>query len=173
MRLGLRGQLRRVWAPRGVKVRQPLELTYEWRYLALAVDGPGGRLSWCWLPNMKQEAVAAAIGHWRADGLAAAVWDGASSHRARLVREQARAQGLALVGLPPASPELNPAERVFEVLRGAVEGRVYGTLDAKMAAVERELATLAAQPERVRHLAGWDWISDALAALPSPFMALS
>jgi hypothetical protein len=167
MRLGLRGQLRRVWAPRGVQVRQRLELTYEWRYLALAVDGPAGRLSWSWLPNMQQEAVAAAVGRWRADGLDAAIWDGAPSHRARLVRERAQAHGLALVRLPPASPELNPAERVFEVLRGAVEGRVYGTLEAKIAAVERELAALAADPARVGRLAGWGWITEALASLPA------
>ena len=173
MRVGLRGQVRRVWAPRGVKVRQPLQLTYQWRYLALAVDGPAGRLSWCWLPNMKKEAVAEAVARWRADGLDAAVWDGAASHRARLVREQAQAQGLALVGLPPASPELNPAERVFELLRSAIEGRVYATLDAKVAAVERELATLAVDPARVRRLAGWPWITAALATLPAPFTAPS
>jgi hypothetical protein len=31
MRLGLRGTTRRVWGRRGVKVRQRLQLTDEWR----------------------------------------------------------------------------------------------------------------------------------------------
>jgi len=30
MRVGLIGQVRQVWVPRGVKVRQPVELKYEW-----------------------------------------------------------------------------------------------------------------------------------------------
>ncbi len=38
MRVGLIGQVRRVWAPRGVKVVQPLEYTYQWQYLALTVN---------------------------------------------------------------------------------------------------------------------------------------
>jgi hypothetical protein len=32
MRLGLRGVVRRVLAPKGVKVVQPLQLKYEWSY---------------------------------------------------------------------------------------------------------------------------------------------
>ena len=33
MRVGLIGQVRRVWAPRGVKVEQAVECKYEWEYL--------------------------------------------------------------------------------------------------------------------------------------------
>ena len=38
MRLGLRGQTRKVLAPKGVKVVQRLQLVYEWSYLVLAVS---------------------------------------------------------------------------------------------------------------------------------------
>lgn len=156
-----------MWAPRGVKVRQVLQLTYQWAYLALAVDGVSGRLWWAWQPNMKGVSVRQVVRAWRAAGLAALVWDGAPGHRARVVREV----GMKLVSLPPAAPELNPAERVFEELRRAVEGRVYATLADKQAAVERELAALAADPARVRRLAGWAWLR---AALPPPeYAALS
>ena len=47
-----------------------------------------------------------------------------------------------------------------------VEGTVYASLDEKVAAVERELQALAADPERVKSLAGWHWIDEAWAALP-------
>ena len=74
--------------------------------------------------------------------------------------------------MPPYSLELNPAERVFEELRRAVEGRVWGTVEAKVAAVDRLLQDLARSPERVRHLAGWAWIRAALSQLPlQPFPA--
>lgn len=152
--------------PRGVKIVQPLVLTYTWRYLALAVNGLTGTLRWSWLPTMRKEAVATAVADWQAGGIAALVWDGAASHRARMVREL----GLPLVTQPPAAPELNPAERVFEELRRAVEGRTYPHLTDKIAVVERELAALAADPDRLRRLTGWRWIQDALA---QPFLASS
>ena len=44
LRLGLRGTTRRVWGRRGVKVRQRLQLKYDWRYLFAAVDGQAGRI---------------------------------------------------------------------------------------------------------------------------------
>lgn len=159
MRVGLRGTTRRVWGRRGVKVYQPLQLSYQWRYLFLAVDGRAGSLHYCWIASLAADAVLAAVGGLqRATELAALVWDGAPSHRDGSVQ----ALGLPLIGLPPYSPELNPAERIFQELRRAVEGRVYATLDDKVAAVEAELAKLDADPTRVRSLAGWDWIEAAV-----------
>jgi hypothetical protein len=164
LRLGLHGRVRRVWAPRGVKVRQRVQLRYEWQYLALAVDPLGGTLSWRWLPNMKQAAVAEAASEWKAAGMAAVVWDGAPSHRAKTVRAVAP----TLVTQPPAAPELNPVERVFQELRRAAEGLVYATLGEKVAAVERELTALAADATRLTRLTGWGWIAANLARLPAP-----
>jgi len=160
MRLGLRGMVRRVWAPRGLKLRQAVQLVYEWRYLVLAVDGLKGRLWWRWTPSMKKEPLRAVLNEWQQDGLRALVWDGAPAHQSRLVREAE----LVLVRQPPAAPELNPAERVFEELRRAVEGRVYASLEAKAEAVEGVLRALAADPLAVQRLAGWPWIQDALTA---------
>ncbi len=57
LRLGLRGQVRRVLAPRGVKVVQPLQLRYEWAYLLLAVNPLSGSLKWKWIERMKQEQI--------------------------------------------------------------------------------------------------------------------
>jgi hypothetical protein len=161
MRVGLCGQVRRVWAPRGVKVRQRVQLRREWRYLALAVDGLRGTLRWCWIASMQGAAIAEAVKYWQDQGLEAVVWDGASGHRGPAVRQV----GLTLIQQPPAAPELQPAERVFEELRRAVEGKVHATLAEQVAAVERELQALAADPERVKGLAGWHWIQEAWATL--------
>jgi len=54
--------------------------------------------------------------------------------------------------LPAYSPELNPAERVFEAVRRHVEGRVYPKLQAKRDEVEAYLDEVKAAPERVRSL---------------------
>lgn len=168
MRVGLRGMVRRVWAPRGVKVRQAQALVYTWRYLAVALNGLTGMLHWAWLPNMKKEGLAQLVGDWQTAGVAALVWDGAASHRAHVVRDA----GLPLITQPPASPELNPSERLFQELRRHLEGRAYPDLDAKIARADAFLRDLAAAPGRLRALTGWAWIATALAPV-APFPAPS
>lgn len=168
MRLGLRGMVRRVWGRRGVKVRQRLQLVYEWRYLFLVVDGRKGALHWTWIDSMKAEAVGAAVYSLKhLTEVAAVVWDGAKSHRGELVR----GVGLPLIQLPPYSPELNPAERVFEEVRRWVEGKVYGSLEDKVEAATAYLTELESDPDRVRAIAGWHWIQQAVQALPTQIAA--
>jgi DDE superfamily endonuclease len=164
LRLGLRGTSRRVWGRRGVKIRQRLQLTYDWWSLFVAVDGQAGTVSWTWLDSMKAADLVPLMEALRTNApLDAIVWDGASSHRDDAVR----AVGVPLIDLPPYSPELNPAERLFEEVRRHVEGHIYATLADKVAAVNAFLDDLDADPARVRSLCGWDWINAAIATLPA------
>jgi DDE superfamily endonuclease len=164
-RIGLRGTMRRVWGRRGVKVHQRLQFRYEWAYLFAAVDARAGTIWWDWVDTMKAADLRPVLAEVRARGLLdALVWDGAPSH----ADADVRAAGLPLVALPPYSPELNPAERLFEEVRRRVEGTAYATLADKADAVEAFLRELDADPARVRSLCGWDWLTDALDALPAP-----
>jgi transposase len=167
MRVGLIGQVRRVWAPGGVKVRQKVEFKYEWEYLNLAVNGLEGTLYWEWTPNMKSEGIAKVVERWQAKGIEIMVWDRAPGHRGKEVKKV----GVKLIEQPPYSPELNPSERVFEELRRKVEGKVYGDIEAKKAAIERELQQLAADQEKVKSLTGWTWIRQSVDSLSNSFMA--
>jgi DDE superfamily endonuclease len=160
LRLGLRGQVRKVLAPRGVKVAQRLQLRHQWAYLLLAVDPRAGALRWRWLARCRAEPIRAALADW-APG--AVVWDGHGAHTAHLLDELPTVR----VRLPAYSPELNPAERVFQELRRRVEGWTYAALQDKQALADAYLTELARQPERVRQLCGWDWLTAALDALPA------
>jgi hypothetical protein len=156
---------RRVWGRRGIKVRQRLQLRYDWWYLFAAVDGQAGTVSWTWVDSMKAVDLVPLMEALRANApLDALVWDGAASHRDDAVR----AVGVPLIQLPAYSPELNPAERLFEEVRRHVEGRVYATLADKVAAVNAFLDELDADPARVRSPCGWDWITAAITTLPEP-----
>ncbi len=72
-----------------------------------------------------------------------------------------------MAGLPAYSPELNPAERVFEEVRQHIEGEVYPSLRAKKDAIDHLLRQLKADKRRLKHLVGWDWINQALDQLPN------
>jgi hypothetical protein len=162
MRVGLIGCVRRVWAPRGVKIEQAVEYVYQWSYLNLAVNGRSGELRWDWTDNMKAASLAPVVEQWSKQDIQVLIWDRAPGHRGELYEPIS----IERIEQPPYSPQLNPAERVFEYLRARIEGEVYGSVQAKQQAVEDELHLLVQQPERVRSLAGWSWIQDALAQLP-------
>ncbi|MFS8902214.1 hypothetical protein NW845_12745, partial [Synechococcus sp. H60.2] len=59
----------------------------------------------------------------------------------------------------------NLVERVFEEVRRYVEGRMYGSVEAKEAAVEEVLRWLEAEG-RLSTLVGWAYIREAFRALP-------
>jgi DDE superfamily endonuclease len=164
LRLGLHGRTRRVLAPRGVKVVQRVQVEYRWRYLLLAVAPLTGTVRWAWMERMRQAHLRPVLEDWR---LACVVWDGAPSHKGKQIATLATTR----IALPAYSPELNPAERVFEAIRARVEGVVYDSLDAKQAEVERYLKELQRDPERVTQLCGWAWINAALSRLPPPAAA--
>ena len=165
VRVGLRGTTRRVRGRRGIKVRQRLQLQHDWRYLFAAVDGQAGRVRWNWAPSMEADALWPTIaGIQETDIPDALVWDNAPSHRDADITDL----DPAFVGLPPYSPELNPAARLFEEIRRHVEGRVYAALDDKVADVQAFPEKLDADPTRVRRPCGRDWINAAIATLPEP-----
>jgi hypothetical protein len=157
MRVGLIGQVRRRWVPCGMKLRQAVEFVRVWAYLNLAVDPLTGRLWWEWTPNMKAVSISSVLASWQED-IGTLVWDGAPGHKSKAYEEV----DIVRIEQPPYAPEVQPSERVFHYLRDRIEGKVYGSLEAKKEAVERELEALAANPEAVRRLTCWDWIEEAL-----------
>jgi transposase len=162
MRLGLISQVRRVWCSIGTKIVQKIQISYQYIYLHLAVDGMNGTLHWDWAKNMKTEAVVKMIGMWQADNIDAIIWDGASSHRSNEIKQL----DTTLICQPPYAPELNPAERVFEAIRQAVEGIIYPSLEEKQKVVDAFLNDLVEKPEKIQSLAGWEWIRKAIVKLP-------
>ena len=159
MRLGLRGQVRKVWAPRGVPVSQAVQMGWSYFYVAVALDPRTGRLWWAWQKNMKGAEMARIWGTWAKESdIDGWVWDGAGGHKG------ADRQAIAAprVVQPPYAPEPDPVERFFRELRRAIEGRVDPALQAKQEALEPILKAWQADPKRVRQLCGWRWIREVL-----------
>ena len=119
-------------APRGVTGAQRLQLRYAWAYLLLAVEPRTGTLRWRWLERLRADPIRAVLADWALDAI---IWDGASAHRAKRLADLPTAR----VFLPSYSPELNPAERIFEELRRRVEGHTYASLADKQAVADAYL----------------------------------
>jgi transposase len=70
--------------------------------------------------------------------------------------------------LPSYSPELNPAERIFEEIRREIEDLVYPSLVAKQYRIDHFLRRLRADKARLQSLVAWDWIANVFQHLPLP-----
>jgi transposase len=159
MRFGLWGQVRRRWGRKGIKIIQNVQIEFAWEYLVLAVNVMTAELTWAWAARMNQAQLLPIFRRWSPE---AVIWDGASAHRAKAMGQL----GFVRIALPAYSPELNPAERVFEEIRREIEGEVYPSLRAKQLAIEQLLRQVRADQARLRQLIGWDWIVAAHDQLP-------
>jgi len=160
MRFGLWGQVRKRWGLRGVKIIQKVQIEFAWEYLVLAVDVERCALRWDWAKRMNQTHLLPIFKRWLPD---AVIWDGASAHGGKAMGEV----GFERIALPPYSPELNPCERIFEWLRGQMEGEVYASLTHKRLRIDHLLRRLNADKPRLSRLIGWRWIHQAFAQIGS------
>ena len=88
------------------------------------------------------------------------VADGASSHKSK---ELSILKSLSLIRLAPYSPELNPADQIWNIpRRNYFADRVFGALDAVTTQAEFDLAEMAANKLATRQLTNWPWISAIL-----------
>ena len=72
-------------------------------------------------------------------------------------------ENVGLVRLPPYSPELNPAEQIWNVLRrNYFANRVFESLDFVTTHAELGLTEMAANKQANRSLTNWPWISAIL-----------
>ncbi len=86
------------------------------------------------------------------------VLDGAGWHRSQQLRVS---EGIDLVFLPPASPEPQPAERLWPLVNELVANRTFVDLDALEAVLVTRCQTLRADRPPIAGLTSyWWWLSD-------------
>jgi len=73
--------------------------------------------------------------------------------------------------LPPYCPELNPAEKIGILFKGAIANTVFPTLKALEQVICEELKPVWTEPPRVRQLIGDGWLLDQANATSNQFSA--
>jgi len=89
-----------------------------------------------------------------ADHRAVLVLDGAGWHTSGTL---AVPDGIELVFLPPASPELQPVERVWSLVDEPVANRTFADLDALEDVLVRRCQTLAADRRTIKAHTRFHW----------------
>ena len=159
-RFGLLGTPRRCWAPRGSRpvVGARLERKYLYAFSAVSPhDGVLDSLVLPWVSAQTMSLFLAEVAQRHAQQFIVMVMDQAGWH---LAGELQVPQNMRLLFLPPYSPELNPAEHLWESLReDCFANHVFADLDAVERALTQGLADLEADPARTRSMTGFRWIT--------------
>lgn len=162
-RFGRMSDPRSCWAPAPHRPVVNLALVREFCYEYAAVSPWDGCLDFMTAEKMNTENMTRFLLQVSAahkDEFIIMVVDGASSHRCKELRVP---ENVTLIRLPPYSPELNPAEQIWNVLRrDYFANRVFDSLDAASEQAERGLKAMAAKQSAIRQLTNWPWISAIL-----------
>ena len=158
-RFGLHTELRRVWTLRGLRPVVTRQIKYEWDYLYGALSAVGGEAHFAHLPGVSLEWDRSYL-----EDLAAS--DPEAIHV--LVRDQAgfhlregdpRMPGrVHIVDLPPYSPELNPCEQMWDIVKDDTCNQVFANVAELRDRMRDTLQRYWEDAKSVLRLIGRDWM---------------
>jgi len=159
MRFGLHSVVRRAWGLRGVRIIKAVEQRYDWGYVygSLEVNGQGAEFSY--LPTVSKEATRVhleQISNTDQESVHVFIWDGAGFHH--LDGDVELPENVRLIRLPPYSPELNPIEKLWDIVKDGTCNRLYDNLDALEEKLTERLRPYWEDAKRVKSLIGDGWI---------------
>ena len=150
---------RRAWTPPDLRPLVATRIEREYGYAYAAVSPHDGALVSLVLPEANAELMSlflAEVSRRYREEFILMVLDGAGWHRAN---DLAVPVNMRLQSLPARSPQLNPAEHLWEELREKWLGnRLFDSQDAVDRQIERGLAALEQDVEKTASLTGFDWI---------------
>ncbi len=136
---------------------------YEWLWLYAAVHPTSGCVFWLVRPYLNAGLMQRFLDEFAHTHAAAGqrivmVVDGAAAHRAKCLRVPER---MTLVQWPAYTPELNPTERLWSLVREGVANRDFSTLDELEQPVCTRCQKINAAPEQVTALTNYHWLPTA------------
>lgn len=159
-RVGLQPILRRQWCRKGQRPLVSVQPRYHWLYLYGFVCPSSGASFWMLLPTVSTQLYSLALSEF-ATAVGAGpnkqvvlVIDRAGWHTSAKVTLP---QGLHLVFLPPYSPELQPAERLWSLSNEVLVNRHFASLAELQSVQEDHCRTLLDQSERIRSRTCFHW----------------
>jgi transposase len=158
-RLGLHPIRRRAWVLKGCRARKESAQRYDWQYVWGAIQVGGGGSEFFYSNGVDVPTSLAFLRQIAArdpHALHVIIWDGAGFHPADTHPQLPG--NIRLLNQPAYSPELNPVEKLWDMLKDALCNRRWKNLDALFLEVTRFLRSLWSQPQRLFHLIGQGWM---------------
>ena len=155
---------RKVWALKGERPTIEVHHRYEWLYLYSFVRPATGEVHWLILPTVNAEVFSMALSHFAEqvgagkDKRVLLVLDKAGWHTSPRVGVP---EGIELEFLPPHSPELQPAERLWPLTNEGVANRYFEDIEGLEEALIERCVALCGQPQTIRSYTHYHWWPEA------------
>jgi transposase len=158
-RFGLLSNPSRCWAPQGVRPEVAKQQIREYIYAYGAVDPVSGESEFLILPNMETVCMNIFLRELanKYPGERIVLFcDQASSHISKDLKVP---RNIALHHIPPYSPQVNPSENVWKVVKPDVFSNIiFSSFDALEDRLCDVLAALEKSKHLIRSVAGFPWI---------------
>jgi len=151
------------WAPSGMRPIVDCQVVREYLYAYSAICPQDGGLISLVLPTMQTECFQRflqEISTRHPDELNILICDGAASHTTAHLQLP---ENVRILTLPPYSPELNPTEQLWDLIRvRRFSNRIHHSLDDVEDALVAELRALENDAATIAKLTTRTWITQAL-----------
>jgi transposase-like protein len=160
-RFGRISNPRRCWAPRGMRPNVPTQIVRQYTYAYAAVSPHDGVMDSLIMPEATEQAMSIflkEVSDRHAEEFILMIMDGAGWHKAKALKVP---DNMALMFLPPYSPELNPVEHIWDSIREHdFSNAAFNSMGAVEDQLMRSLATLEKETVRVASMTGFSWITE-------------
>lgn len=163
-RYGLLPVIRRCWALKGVRVHAPYATRYQWGYLHEAMEVAGANaMELLFTPCIDQDVhvlFLQQISQTEPDAVHVIIQDQAGFHVSAV--DPRLPANVRLLPLPPYSPELNPVEKLGDLVKDQVCNRLYPSLRKLEDRIIGALRPWRTDGTKVAGLIGQGWLLDGL-----------
>ncbi len=164
-RLGLHPVNRLVWVPLGEQPIASVNWQYQWLWLVGFVHPTTGNTYWWMVPFLNNDVFSRVLEDFaqhfelgKQKRVILAV-DQAAFHTSEKVRVP---EGVHLLFMPPKSPELQPAERLWPLTNEAIANRSFANLDELETATAHRCRVLLKRRDLIKRLTNFYWWAEAV-----------
>lgn len=160
-RLGLQPTIRRTWSPKGKRFIAKQTRKYEWIYAYAFVHPRTGKSFWLILPTVNARLMNIALQEFseyidpKNKKKLLLLIDNAGFHTSK---EMVLPENIQIFPLPAYSPELQPVECSWPLLKESVANKYFDNLGKLEEAVSKRCAWLTKNPKILKGAVGFSWI---------------
>lgn len=158
-RYGCHTLVRRLWGLRGVRIVVPHQHKYQWGYIYGALEVVSGEAEFFFSPTVNlgvSQTFLQQIADSDPEAEHVVIWDGAGFHQ-RPGHELLPAH-VHIVMLPGYSPELNPIEKLWDILKDGLCNKIFANVEAIESTLIPILQNWSRHASDVLRLVGNGWM---------------
>jgi len=160
MRYGTRTACKRRWTRQGKRPSCQMKIGYESAWLYVAICPENGDMLASFISHLDKDCFGLFAKQFKKhleerniEKRVLMIADGATAHQKSCLEE-----GIELMKLPTACPELNPVERFFEELRKHLSNRIFESIEEGKKCLEFWVKEWKDKPESIIKMSNFSWI---------------